>query len=150
MKEKTEECKSKPMHAQLYCDLERSSVDKEKSLTGLCSSGLKGESESLIIEDQDQALNMCKHHRNIMKHLTINAKRCYKTEEQIKHIVAGCTTLKPLEYTNRHNKVTGYIQWTICKHTGLHITDKYYEHIPERVIYVNSTTIMWDVLIITH
>jgi hypothetical protein len=29
------------------------------------------------------------------------------------------------------------------------VTDKYYEHIPERVITVNGTTIMWDVLVIT-
>jgi hypothetical protein len=27
---------------------------------------------------------------------------------------------------------------------GLQVTDRYYEHIPERVINVNSTTIMWD------
>jgi len=26
---------------------------------------------------------------------------------------------------------------------GLQVTDKYYEHIPERVINVNSTTLMW-------
>jgi hypothetical protein len=59
----TEELKSKPMHGQFYCDLERPSVDKEKSVTWLCSSGLKEESESLIIADQDHALNMYKHHR---------------------------------------------------------------------------------------
>ena len=33
---------------------------------------------------------------------------------------------------------------------GLHITDKYYEHIPERVINVNGTTIMWDVQAIKY
>jgi len=47
----------------------------------------------------------------------------YKAEERIKHIVAGYTTLAPSEYTNRHNKVAGYMQWKICKHTRLH--DKY-------------------------
>ena len=80
-----------------------------------------------------------------MKHFIVNARRCCKSEEHIKHTVAGCTTLKPLEYTNRHNKMTGYIKWTICKHMGLHITDKYYEHISERFINVNGTTIMWDI-----
>ena len=33
---------------------------------------------------------------------------------------------------------------------GLQFTDKYYEHIPERVINVNGKTIMWDVPVITH
>jgi hypothetical protein len=45
------------MHGQFYQDLERPSVDKEKSLAWLYSSGLKGETESLTIASQDQALN---------------------------------------------------------------------------------------------
>jgi len=43
---------------------------------------------------------------------------CYKAEENIKCIVPGCTTLAPSEYTKRHNKVAGYIHWTICNHMG--------------------------------
>jgi len=58
-----------------------------------------------------------------------NCRMCYKAEEHIKHIVAQCTTLAPSEYTNRHTKVAGYIHWTICKHTGLQVTDKRYEQI---------------------
>jgi hypothetical protein len=52
----------------------------------------------------------------------------YKVEEHMKHIVAGCTTLAPSEYTNRHNKVAGYIHWMICKHMGLEVTDQWYEY----------------------
>jgi hypothetical protein len=58
----------------------------------------------------------------------------YKAEEHITHVVAGCTTVAPSEYS---------------KHGGLHVTEKYYEHIPERVINVNGTTIMWDAPVIT-
>jgi len=36
------------MHGQFYRDFERSSVDKENSSVWLCSSGLIGETESLI------------------------------------------------------------------------------------------------------
>ena len=32
---------------------------------------------------------------------------------------------------------------------GLQVTDKHYEHIPERVINMNSTTVMWEVPVIT-
>jgi hypothetical protein len=32
---------------------------------------------------------------------------------------------------------------------GLQVTDKYYEHVPERVINVNSTTVIWNILVIT-
>jgi len=75
------------MHGQFYWDLEKPSVDKEKSLVWLCNSGLKGDTESLIIAAQDKALSMCYHQRNIMKRI------CHKAEEHIKYIVAGCTTL---------------------------------------------------------
>ena len=32
---------------------------------------------------------------------------------------------------------------------GLRVTDRYYGHIPERVLNVNGATIMWDVPVIT-
>ena len=35
-----------------------------------------------------------------------------KTEEYIKHIFVGCTTVVPSEYTNKHNKLAGYMQRT--------------------------------------
>jgi hypothetical protein len=41
------EIKSKPMHRQFCQDLETPSVDREKSLAWLCTSCLKGETESL-------------------------------------------------------------------------------------------------------
>jgi hypothetical protein len=55
------------MHGQFYLKVERPSVAKEKPMVWLCSSGLKGEMESLIIAAQDTALNMCYHLRNIRK-----------------------------------------------------------------------------------
>jgi hypothetical protein len=58
-------------------------------------------------------------------------------------------TFAPSEYGTRYSKVAGYIHWTIRKHMGLQITEKYYEHKSERVINVSSATIMLDVLVIT-
>jgi hypothetical protein len=85
--QETEELKRKPMHGQFYQDLEGPSVYKEKSLAWLCSSGLKGEMESLIIAAQDQALNML-YQRNIMKQPTdSNCNMCYKAEEHTKKLL---------------------------------------------------------------
>ena len=76
-------------------------------------------------------------------------RMCYKAEEHTKHTVAGSTELAPSDYTNRHNKVAGYSHWTT------HINIWGYRlltstmNIPERFIIVNSTTIMWDIPIIT-
>jgi hypothetical protein len=41
--------------------------------------------------------------------MIVNKERAVKAEEHIKDGVAGCTTLVLSEYTNRHNKVAGYI-----------------------------------------
>jgi hypothetical protein len=94
---KIEAVKSKSMHGQIYQDLERPSGDKEKSLAWLCSSGLKGETESLIIAAQDQTLNThCYHQRNIMKQpIDSKCRMSCKAQGHIKPIVAGCTTLAP-------------------------------------------------------
>ena len=45
-KEKKEELESKQMYGKFYRDLVRPSVDKEKSLAWLCSSGIKGATAS--------------------------------------------------------------------------------------------------------
>jgi hypothetical protein len=61
-----EEHKRKPIHGQLCWNCERLSVDKDKSLAWSCGSGLKGETDSLIIAVQDKALHMHYHQMDIM------------------------------------------------------------------------------------
>jgi hypothetical protein len=65
-----------------------------------------------------------------------------KSEEHVKHIVAGCTTLAPSEYTSRLNKMADYAHWTVGKHMGLQVTDKCCKHVPERVIHISGTSII--------
>jgi hypothetical protein len=87
------------MHGHTSWDLERLSVDKDKSLVWLCSLGRTGEVESLMTAAQDQAFNMRYHQRNIMKQpIDSKCRICCKAKEHIQHIVAGCTTLAPSEY----------------------------------------------------
>ena len=38
-----------------------------------------------------------------------------------------------------------YIHWTVCKHMGLQVTDRYYARVPGRVVSVNGATVVWDV-----
>jgi hypothetical protein len=71
-----------------------------------------------------------------------------RAEEHTKHIVVGRTTLAPSECTNRHGKVAGYTYWTICKYRELQVSNKSYEHVPERFINVNGTAIVCDVPVI--
>jgi len=47
-----------------------------------------------------------------------NCRMCCQAEEHTKHTVVDCTTLALAEYTNRDEKVTGYIQWMVCNLKG--------------------------------
>ena len=123
--EKTEEFKRKPVLGQFYRDLERPNVDKEKSLACVCISGLKIETESLI--KQPKIKHSVRFIIRGTKKTDSQCMMCDKTEEHIKHIVAGCKTFSSSEYTNRNSKVTCYIHWTICQLMGLQGTEKCYE-----------------------
>lgn len=137
--------KNKPLHGQILRQLDKPFVDKEASLAWLRSSDLKGETESLIIAAQDQALNTRYHQRKIIG-LEIDSKcrMCSSKEETISHILSGCTTLAATEYTYRHNKIASYIHWLMCKELGTEVQDKWYDHEPQPVINTQDCTIMWD------
>jgi len=64
--EMVEQLMRKPVHGKFYWDLGRPSLGREKYLVWLCSSSLRGETGSLIIVAQDQALNLRYNLRNIM------------------------------------------------------------------------------------
>ena len=129
------------MHRQFQRDLQRPSAGKEKSLAWLFSSGLKGETESLIIAAQNQALSVGYHQRNMKQPTDSTCRTCCKAEEHMHHIVQGCTILMHL------NTLTDRISWLVTS------TERYVKrccgHVPERVINVNVTPIMWDVPAVT-
>ena len=56
------------------------------------------------------------------------------------HLVSGCSGLAKTEYTQRYNKIAAYIHWGICKHYGIEVNDKYYEHDPITIIENREVT----------
>lgn len=148
--EKINNLKIKPLHGQFFRNLDNPTTDKEQTMSWLKSSGLKGETESLIIAAQDQALNTRYFQKHILKQdVDSRCRLCNKAEEHISHIVSGCTILAPTEYTKRHNNVANYIHWKLCKHFGAKTSEKYYQHQPEKVVNVDDVTITWDLPVIT-
>ena len=53
-----------------------------------------------------------------------------------------CCGMHNTRHLNTLTDTTGYINWTICKHMGLQVAEKNYEHTPERVTNVNSSPVM--------
>ena len=148
--EKMSKIANKPLHGKFFKHLERAHINKELSVKWLTNGRLKGETESLLVAAQDQALNTRYHQRHILGQSVKSVCRlCLKAEEHISHIVAGCEVLAPVEYLQRHNKVAGYIHWRICKSLYLPVTEKYYMHVPEKVTKMEDNVIMWDKTILT-
>ena len=57
--------------------------------------------------------------------------------------------LAPTEYTKRHNKLAGYIQWMICKNFQIETNPRYYEHQPQNNVSTTKLDLLWDKSLIT-
>jgi len=149
-KERQDIVLQKPLHGQFLKHFSKPYVDKHLSLNWLSSSGLKGETESLIIAAQDQALSTRYYQKNILKqNVDSKCRKCGNCEEHISHIISGCSILAPSEYLFRHNKVASFIHWMICKHNQIEVSDKWYEHQPLKAVTTNDITVMYDMAVFT-
>ena len=133
------------MHGRYPKRLEEGDVDNIESNQWLRTSGLKPETEGLIIAAQDQSLKTRYLRSKIIKDATDpNCRICGKFQETIDHITSGCPQLAKTEYLHRHDKVGAYIHWNICKAYDIQVTDKWYQHQPEQVVDCETVTIIWD------
>ena len=52
-------------------------------------------------------------------------------------------------YLERHDTALIYIQWHICKHYEIDVTEKWYDHKANTVTEGRDVTILWDMPIYT-
>ncbi|XP_017786493.1 PREDICTED: uncharacterized protein LOC108569451, partial [Nicrophorus vespilloides] len=143
-RERLERVVSKPLHGQFLRSLQNRWTDKEKTFAWLRSAGLKGETESLLVAAQDQALNTRYHQKKIIG-LDVDSKCrvCNKNDETVSHIIA------PTEYTHRHNKIATYLHWSIVKELGQQVPEHWYDHQPAPVVEREDVVVMYDEAVIT-
>ena len=135
---------NKAMHGLYPKRVNDADVDKQLTHQWLRSSGLKAETESLIISAQDQCLSTKAYHHKILEDRTDpKCRMCGKYDETVDHIVSGCPELAKTEYINRHNKAASYIHWAVCKHYNIpSTTAKWYDHQPLTVTENENVTIL--------
>ena len=125
-------------------------ADKNRNRHGmwLRSSGLKGETESLIIATQDQST-----HDTTKRTSSTTSGQLLPNVPQVRGACESSDCWLHNNGSNRisqkHNKVASYIYWTACRAFGIEVVGKYYRHEPVSVINTDAVTIMWDSPVVT-
>lgn len=145
--------KNKEMHGQLQRQMEELNADLDMSFDWLRKGDIKGETESLIIAAQDQALRTKSMEVRIHRTSTDSKCRiCKEMEETVEHIISGCPILAQNEYIERHNKLCNALHFSLCKHFKCSTkATKWYDHQPESVTTSDDdqVTILYDQPVIT-
>ena len=135
----------KPMHGQFARQIQRPGICLESSFRWLKTGHVKGETEALIVAAQDQALRTRYFDKNIL-HAPIDGKcrLCRTNWETIDHVVSGCSVLAQKEYIHRHDRICTYLHYSILKHFGFSVPDKWYTHVPAAVTQIGEITVLYN------
>ena len=130
--------------------LKRPDIDETEIYTWLTNSGLKSETEGLIIAAQDQSLMTKQYQNEIMKNgMNPKCRLCNQYNETVDHIVSGCPVLAKSEFMQRHDKAASYIHLKISKAFSLPVTDKWYNYNSETVFGNDQVTFICDMQVNT-
>ena len=140
----------KPMHGQYRCLTEQPPVDMKETYRWLKAANLPAATEGLVVAAQDQALRTRYYECKILhRDVSSTCHMCSVGLETVDHIVAGCSALAPIDYTDRHNQVAFIINWDVCCHFRVPMESRQYRHHPDRLVETDGITMMWDTTIPT-
>lgn len=146
--------KQKALHGRYPAEIANSNVDAVMSYKWLSVGYLYPETEGFMVAIQDQVIAT----RNYLKYIVNdtdvpcdNCRACGQPHETIQHIIAGCSTLAPTEYKQRHDMVGRIIHAQLVKIYGLALVPNipYYKYIPQNVIENSNYKLYWDRSILT-
>ena len=144
MKEQRKESwKRKVLHGQYLRQTEEIST---KETWGWLSKGeLKRETEGTILAAQEQSLptNYLKARIYQVQESPI-CRMCNDKVETVNHIASECSALAQGQYKKRHDSVAKALHWKLCKSHSLPCSDKWYEHVPEKVCENSEIKLLWD------
>ena len=122
---------------QLYGRFKRliNNISHEKTWTWLRKGNFKGETESLLIAAQDNAIRT-NHIKARIDKTQQNSKcrLCGDGDETINHIISECNKLAQRVYKERHDWVSKVIHWEMCKKFKFDHNNKWYLHKPAPVL----------------
>ena len=147
-KERKENWKEKVLHGQFIRQTE--GIAGEERWKWLKNSGIKRETETLILAAQEQAIRTNLIKAKIDKtQEDSRCRMCGKVDETINHLISECSKMAQKEYKNRHDWVGRRIHWDICRKFGVNVSEKWYNHEPESVVENDTCKVLWDFTIQT-
>ncbi|KAF7649568.1 hypothetical protein LDENG_00139440 [Lucifuga dentata] len=135
--------KTKPLHGMYHQQIE-GVADITKSYQWLEKTGLKDNTETLIMAAQEQALSTRFIEAGVY-HSRQNpwCRLCKDAPETVQHSLAGCKMLAGTAYTERHNQVAGIVYRNICAEYGLEVPKSKWET-PPKVAENSRAKVLWD------
>ena len=129
--------KQKWEEKQLYGRFKRliNNISHQKTWTWLRKWNLKRESESLLMEAQDNAIRT--HHikeRIDKTQQNSKCRLCGDRDETTNHIISECSKLAQKEYKARHDWVDKVIHWEMCKKFKFDHINKWFLHNPAPIL----------------
>ena len=128
-------------------------VADERSWEWLKAGYVKKGTEAIITAAQDQALRTNWIKAKIDKQdCSPLCRLCHKEDESAMHIASGCEVLAKRQYKLRHDLVGRRVHWEVCKKHGIKCSEKWFDHIPEKVSTTTDSTteVLWDLEIETQ
>ena len=119
-------------------------VRSDQCSTWLHNGDLKSETESLIVEAQDQSIRINLVKTKIDKNRGDSLCRvCRKVDESIDQLVSGCSKLAK-ECKRRHDNLGKIVHSKLARKCNFEAGDKWYEQEPESFLENEDYKIWWD------
>ena len=126
-------------------DKQAISPTRKRGRVFLRKKNLKGETESLLIAPENNAIRSNHIKARIDKTKQNSKERlCDDRDEAINHIISVCSKLIQKEYKTRHDWVGKLIYWKLYKKFKSDHTNKWYMHNPESVQENGTHKLLWD------
>lgn len=120
--------KERELHGRYNKRIREEDVDDYKTNQWLKRTGLKAETEGLIIAAQDQSLPTQSYFARIVKDSTSPlCKVWHKHEETVDHIISGSPELAKTDHLERHNKAAAYIHCKAFQHYSTEVPEGWYD-----------------------
>ena len=126
-------------------------VRSEQSWLWRQNGDLERETEILTVAAQNQSIrtNLVKAKIDKSQKDTL-CRLCKKADENIDHVVSGCSKLAQKEYKRRHDNLGKIVHWKLARKFKFEAGDKWYQHEPESALEGEDYNILWDFSIQTN